>query len=127
MIPGKYNITIHRGGTWSIGINAENLDFTTYDEIRMQIRPPWVKGVVSSKPALFTLSMTNGRITLEDEGLTVRLTVSAADTAAITFDEGIYDLELVQHADLTGDPVIPEEIVDKLLYGSVTVQGEITA
>jgi len=125
MIPGKYNITIWRGGTWSIGINADYIDFTAYDEIRLQVRPPWVKGT-PTKPPLLSMTLVNGRVTLEDEGLTVRLTVSAADTAGITFDEGIYDLELVQHADPEGDPAIPEEIVDKLIYGKVTVQGEIT-
>lgn len=118
MTPGKYNIEIWRGSTWTIGINAEELDFTDYDVIRMQIRPPWVKGI-PVKPALLELSMANGRITLEDDNLTLRLTISADDTTDLSFDEGAYDLELIQTEEAG-------EVVDKLLYGSVSVKGERT-
>ena len=125
MIPGKYNIDIWRGGTWSVPLQQEVLDFSEYDEIRMQIRPPFIKGI-PIKPPLLELTLTNGRITLEDENKTIRLTISAANTQTLTFDEGVYDLELVKHKNLGATPQIPEEIVDKLLYGSVTIHGEQT-
>jgi hypothetical protein len=117
MNPGSYNFKIYKGGTWSIGIQQSALDFASYDEIRMQIRPPFVRGV-PTKPALLELTLENGRITLEDDDTTLRLTISAADTAEFTFDSGIYDLELVTYGDT--------EIVDKLLYGKISVYGEQT-
>lgn len=117
MNPGVYNPKIYKGGTWTIDIQQDSLDFTSYDEIRMQIRPPFVRGV-PTKPALLELTLANGRVTLEDGNTTLRLTISAADTAAFTFDAGVYDLELVTY----GDP----EVVDKLLYGKVSVYGEQT-
>ena len=117
MNPGLYNPKIYRGGTWTVDIRQDALDFSTYDEIRMQIRPPFVRGI-PTKPALLELSLANGRITLAEENTVLRLTVSAADTAAFTFDSGIYDLELVTY----GTP----EVVDKLLYGKVSVYGEQT-
>lgn len=125
MIPAKYNIEIWRGGTWSIGIQQAVIDFASYDEIRMQIRPAFLRKA-PSEDALFTLSLENGRITLEDGDAVLRLTISAADTAALTFDEGAYDLEMVKHVDLGATPAIPVEVVDKLLYGKVVVHKEQT-
>lgn len=114
MTPGKYNIVIWRGGTWSIGITSEDIDFTDYTSFRMQIRPPWVKSS-PTQSALLELTSANGRIVLEDGNSILRLTIPAVNTAALTFDEGAYELELVN-----GD------VVDKLLYGAVTVKGELT-
>ena len=125
MIPGQYPIVIWRGGTWSVGLQQTLLDFSSYDEIRMQIRPPFVRGI-PKKAALLELTLTNGRVTLEDDNSTLRLTISAADTRDLPFNEGVYDLELVKHVDLTATPSIPEEVVDKLLFGSVVVKGEQT-
>ena len=122
MIPGKYNINIWRGSTWSVAIQQDSLDFSDYDEIRMQIRPPFIKGI-PVKAALLELTLDNGRITLEDNNQTLRLTISAETTEEFSFNEGAYDLEMVKH--VNGVDIL-EEVVDKLLYGKVTVQGEQT-
>lgn len=126
MVPGKYDITIYRGGTFEINIESTNtldvdLDFEdVYDSIRLHIRPAWVKRPSSNAP-LLELTTANGGITID--GTILTLHISAAATAAIAFDEGKYDLELVIAA--TTDPVAVEK-VDKLLYGSVTIIGEKT-
>ena len=131
MVPGKYNIVIYRGGTWGVSVEAENAvavgyDFSTnYDLIRMQIRPPWIKGI-PVKPPLLELTVENGRITITNAGMLLVLSISAADTAVMTFNEGVYELELVKSVDLTATPPVPVEIVDKILFGSVSVVGEIT-
>ena len=122
MIPGKYNINIWRGSTWSVAIQQDSLDFSDYDEIRMQIRPPFIKGI-PVKAALLELTLDNGRITLENSNQTLRLTISAETTEEFSFNEGVYDLEMVKH--INGVDTF-EEVVDKLLYGKVTVQGEQT-
>ena len=126
MIPGKYDIVMWRGSTWEISLNADGLDFRIYDEIRMQVRPPWTSGKPVSQPPLLLLDKNNGRITVSADGQTLTLTVSAADTTAFTFDSGIHDLELVQNADLTANPPIPERVVHKLIYGTVTIKSEVT-
>ncbi len=128
MIPGKYDITIHRGGTWNISLESEDengvdTDFSDYDEARMQIRPPWIKGVPVKAP-LLELTTGSGHIVIS--GTTVTLTISAQETASLDFDEGQYELEFVKHVDLGAVPPIPKEIVDKLILGSVAVTGEIT-
>lgn len=122
MVPGKYDITIYRGSTWLINVAASDgvtsLDLAaTYTAVKMQIRPAWtVKPGDAKGNPLFELSLANGRITHNGTGLT--LAISAADTAGLSFSSGVYELELI-----TAD-VVP--VVDKLLYGAVTVIGEIT-
>jgi hypothetical protein len=122
MVPGKYNINIFRGSTWSIHLGASDgitgVDFAaTYAIIRIQVRPAWtVKPSDATGTPLFELSLVNGRIVTDATGMT--LTISAQDTAKLSFNSGVYELEMT-----TDDPV---PVVDKLLYGTVTVTGEIT-
>lgn len=126
MIPAKYNITIYKGGTWSITIEAEEaiaggVDFSTdYTDMQMQIRRSWKSTTEEhSGSALMELTIANGRITVAEDGSSITLTISAADTAGITFKAGTYDLELINSN-------VSPTVIDKLLYGTVTVIGEVT-
>lgn len=65
---------------------------------------------------LMSLTTENGRITLDNTTKTITLTISADDTAAITWKKGIYDLELESSAG----------IVTALMFGAVTVTKEVT-
>lgn len=56
------------------------------------------------------------RIVLDDTNHTITLTITAADTAALTWTKGVYDLELVSASG----------VVTAILYGSVTVSKEVT-
>jgi len=132
MVPGKYDITIYRGSTWTITVTAKNaadvdIDFATsyvdipsagLGDIRMQIRPIWNNDPIPSGEALLELTLANARIALAGSNLNIVLTLDAETTAALEFNTGKYELELV-----TGDTT---SVVDKLLYGDVTVTGEIT-
>ena len=128
MIPGKYDLTIYRGATFGITFEAKDaslvsVDFdAVYDDFRVVMRPPWVKGIPSTTAALKTLTLANGGIVLQGSNLQILLTMTAAETAALTFSEGIYELELIK--DATANPAVAE-IIDKLVYGSVTVVGEV--
>lgn len=119
MVPGKYNITIYRGSRWSINVAASDgvtsMDLAaTYVDIKLQIRPAWTNkpSDVQGDP-LFEMSLANGRIVTTETGLT--LSISAADTADLPFNSGVYELEMT-----TDDGE-----VDKLLQGTVTVTREI--
>lgn len=65
---------------------------------------------------LLRLDTTNGRIALDNVAKTITLTISAEDTAALTFRKGSYDLELVS----------PTGVVTALLAGVATVTKEVT-
>lgn len=65
---------------------------------------------------LLSLTTANNRIVLDNTAKTIRLVISATDTAAITWAKGVYDLEMVA---ITGE-------VTKLLSGAVSVAKEVT-
>lgn len=66
------------------------------------------------------LAITSGapdnRITLDDTNHTITVTISAADTALLTWQRGYYDLEMVSGAG----------VVTTIFSGTVTVTKEIT-
>lgn len=77
--------------------------------VRMQIRAQ-IGGAV-----LLELTTANGGLAITGPG-TITRTISAAQTAALTWTDGVYDLE-VEYADGT---------VQRYLQGAVTVSREVT-
>ena len=65
---------------------------------------------------LLSLTTENSRIVLDNTTKTITLTISADDTAAITWKKGVYDLEMESSAG----------VVTALMYGTVTVTKEVT-
>lgn len=125
MLASEYNPKIQRGGTWSVGITAEDenknaRDFSGYDSMRIQVRPAWVgnPGTIKDTP-LLSLSTTTGEIVIDTTLITI--TLSAAITAALSFDSGKYELEMIIDEIDANNP----EIIDKLLFGIMYVTGEI--
>jgi len=122
MTPGKYNMTIYRGGTFSIGITAREsaagaaLLFDNYTSMRMQIRPPWTYTFGVDRPdPLLELTTDNNGLSVSDDHTKITVTIPASVTETLPFSEGLYDIELVE-----GD------IVDKILRGTVKVIDEVT-
>ena len=67
---------------------------------------------------LLSLTTENGRITIDAGARIVALTISAADTTALIWTSGVYDLEMVS-PDAT-------PVVTALLSGKVSVTKEVT-
>ena len=65
---------------------------------------------------LLSLTTENGRLSIDPVAMTIKLFISAVDTALQTWRTGTYDLELVA----------PDGTVSELLYGSVIVLYEVT-
>lgn len=65
---------------------------------------------------LMSLTTENLRILIDNTSKTIKLDIDAADTAAITWKKGIYDLELES----------PSGVVTALMFGTVTVTNEVT-
>jgi hypothetical protein len=80
---------------------------------RMQIR-----ATADSTTVLESLTSAAGDIVISDAAKTITITISAADTAAYDFDEGVYDFEMVSS---DGTPVVTQ-----LLTGNVYVVDEVT-
>lgn len=138
-VPGKGKVPLsgefHKAtfiDTNSFSLNEVNsLDFTAYTSggavvyytpvdltgytARMEIRDTELAATVllalnTSPPGPDT------RIVIDNAAKTITLTISATDTAAITFTAGVFDLELVSG---TG-------VVTQLLKGNIIVQEEVT-
>ena len=78
-----------------------------------------VRSTVDAADVLLTLTTENARIALGGSAGTITMTISAADTAAITWSKGVYDLELVNAG-------VSPTYVKNLVQGSVSVLKEVT-
>lgn len=76
----------------------------------------FVIGDVVDLDDLMFLGAANSRIAIDATAKTITLTISAADTAAIAWTKGVYDLEMVS----------PTGVVTAILSGKVTVTKEVT-
>lgn len=65
---------------------------------------------------LLSLTSGGGDIILDNSLKTVSLFISDADTEALTWKRGVYDLEMVA----------PDDTVTRILYGVITVSREVT-
>jgi hypothetical protein len=111
----RYDLEIKQGATYSIvatwaGSDGSPINLTSYTA-RLQIR--------ESYTATSTLiSLTNGSgITLGGSAGTIAITITAAQTAALSAPgSGVYDLEMVSAGG----------VVTRLLEGVVTISAEVT-
>tara|TARA_R110000782_G_scaffold168479_1_gene260523 strand:+ start:58 stop:432 length:375 start_codon:yes stop_codon:yes gene_type:complete len=123
MAAGNYSFTIEQGTTFTRVFkykdeNGAPVDLTGYD-VRMQIRSSYDSAVLAS------LTSGSGDFVVSvppdaAEGVTdknqIKLTISANNTAAYTFDQALYDIELESG---TG-------VVTRLLQGKIKLSREVT-
>jgi len=119
MSAGKYNFIIEQGTTFTLELqykdsNSVPVDLTGYTG-RMQIRP-----TIGSPTSYLTLSSS---IQPDGTGITfptpvsgtINLYISAISSSQLTFDQGVYDLEIA-----TGNTVT------RLIQGNVQLSKEVT-
>ena len=113
LIPNKHNFTIWQGATFSEILTL----YSTTDTIAPRNLTGYTaEMVIRDKPqgtGLLTLNTSNSRIVLGGTAGTITLTISATDTAAITWKAGVYDLTITSS---TGN-------TDALLYGGIKING----
>lgn len=118
LTPGVYGFTIYQGATfdrtftWTAPDNMDvqqPVDLTGYTA-RMQLRPK-----AGSPIDLLSLTTANGGIILGDALGTIRVIITASQTAVLTFRAAVYDLELAIGSE-----------VDRLLMGKVKLSKEVT-
>ena len=119
MSAGKYNFIIEQGTTFTLELqykdsNSVPVDLTGYTG-RMQIRP-----TIGSPTSYLTLSSS---VQPDGTGITfptpvsgtINLYISAISSSQLTFDQGVYDLEIA-----TGSTVT------RLIQGNVQLSKEVT-
>ena len=115
--PAKLKFTIYQGATfrkrltWKGPLPAQTPIDLTGCAARMQVREE-----VGSPTVLLSLTTVNGGIVLGGALGTIDLYVSDEDTGAITWDGGVWDLEIVH----------PGGEVTRLAQGSISVSPEVT-
>lgn len=113
--PAKLKFTIYQGATFRKRLTWTAPSGTPIDltgcTARMQVRSD-----VESPTALLSLTTENDGIVLGGALGTIELSVSDEDTAAITWDGGVWDLEIVH----------PGGEVTRLAQGSISVSPEVT-
>ncbi len=105
--PATYDIEINQGSTFVLPVSSTDIDFSSFDSIRMQIRQsPGSAGIWNSESIEDSVAVTVNTLTI---------TIRAEETADFEIKEGGYDIEMV----LNG-------VVQKLFVGSVTITQEYT-
>jgi len=114
MQPGSLDFLMPKGSTFSRTltwkISGSAVDLTNYTA-RMQARTSHV-----STTTVLDLTTANSKIVLGGTAGTITLTLSAADTAAITQSSLAYDLELVSAGG----------VVTRLVEGQIVLTPEVT-
>ncbi len=115
MSAGSYDLYIEQGATLSLPIVWKDSDgnvvnITGYTA-RMQVRQ-----TVPATTILLSATTENGKLVIDGSNGKVTILLSAADTTAITWLTGVYDLELISGSG----------VVTRLLEGSVSVSREVT-
>lgn len=112
-----------QGSTFGININIQDSSGNTQNltgySARMQMRSSYDSGT-----AVESMTTSNGEIVITDANLSI--TLDATRTANVPVDlntsskppksKYVYDLELIDTSD----------VVSKILYGEITVYGEVT-
>ena len=117
--PAKLKFTIYQGATFRKRLRWTNkpagtpLDLTGC-KARMQARAE-----IDSTDVLLELTTENGGITLGGTAGTIDLYVGATATAAITWEGGVFDLEIIHPGALPDD-------VTRLAQGTISVSPEVT-
>jgi len=114
----RENLVIEQGATFEFNISWMQSDETTPVDITGFTARMHIRGDIDESATLLELTTENSRIVLGGTAGTVQLLITATDTAALAFTEGVYDLELVDTGG-TGD-------VTRLTYGGVEVRFEVT-
>ncbi len=111
--PATLDLTIYQGATfrkrlvWTV--NGTAVDLTGFTA-RMQIRSS-----IGDSTALIEMTTENGGISITAVDGQIDLFISSDDTASLSFNSGVYDLELNDSGEVT-----------RLVMGKVNLSKEVT-
>lgn len=106
----RYTLRIEQGATWQPVLTLRDTNLTGYTA-RMQARTN-----VADVDTLLDLSTENGKIAIDGPAGQITLTLTSGETAALTWQQAYYDLEIIA----------PDGDVTRLLKGIIEVDAEVT-
>jgi hypothetical protein len=118
MPAGKYNIIIEQGANFSRIIGWKHLNDTPIDITDYTIRMMARVAIDDASPviSLATVQPPGGITITNGPGGQFQISMNAAATGALDFNEALYDLEMVS----------PVGLVTRLLEGTITLKREVT-
>ena len=115
MTPGRYNIKVYQGSTFSLApqwkIDGTYVNVTGYTAAMS------VKYSATSVSTIISLTSSNGKITVGTTDGKFTLALTAAETTALAAGNYVYDLEVTA----------PNSTVTRLLEGGFTVYEGVTS
>jgi hypothetical protein len=110
------DICIFQGATFDQVLYYETGDPPFPVDLAGQTAKMHIRSKPESKAIILELSTNNGRITLNETTGSIRLFISASDTATLSVcDKAVYDLELYNGA-----------VTTRILQGNVVISPEVT-
>jgi hypothetical protein len=114
---GIYNMTIEQGATYNLDLTYTTSDGNAVNLLGCLIRLGMKDQRTDVEYVKFLDSANAGGITLTDAAAgKFKINIPANETAAMTFNRAVYDLEIV----------FPNEDVVRLLKGRVLIDREVT-
>jgi len=117
MAAGTHTYTIEQGSTFRRQLTYQGTDGTVIDLTGYTARMDIKEKITDATPVI-SLTDGNGGIVLGGAAGTIDLYISDVDTDAMTFDLGVYDLEIRDSAG-TGD-------VTRLIEGNIKISKSVT-
>ena len=116
MSAGYHHFIIEQGATFGQTLTLKDstgtvINLTGYASAQMDLR----ENPDATDP-IISLTTANSRITLGGSAGTVTLNISATDTAALSVDDGVFDLEIVSGGN----------VVTRLIEGTYSIRRNIS-
>jgi len=91
----RFDLVVDRGADWAFDWTWKNSngtlkDLTDIEEVKCDFRRR-----ADSDTALLSFSIANGRSTVNTSTSTITLSLTAEETAALTFNEAVYDILII--------------------------------
>lgn len=113
---GKLNMVIEQGATFNVSMTWKDSSGNLITGLDSWTARMYMKVSKLDETPVLELTTENGRLFLGETAGSIRMYISALDTAAITDLAGVYDLELVS----------PTGAVTRLLAGKWKLDTEVT-
>ena len=119
MPAGRYDITIEQGATFTLPVSYKNsagsvVNLSSGYSARMRIKES-VGGTLLASTESGDSTGATISVSLAASGNNITITMTAANTAALTFDHAVYDFELISGS-----------VVDRIIEGRVSLKKEVT-
>ena len=124
MSAGTYDFSVEQGSTFTLNLSYKNsagsvIDLSSGYTARMKIKDSPDGEVIASTESSDSPKNTIS-IALASSGNNIVVTIPASATTAFTFENAVYDLELISGSS-------PNQVVDRVVEGRITLDKSVSS